>query len=175
MSGLVTRPGLRRPLAAVCLLPGTVTLLVPASLVYLHGIEVGWGLPGALAAVPPLIGGTAIVAGLRLMYQTISLFWTVGEGTLAPWDATRKLVVRGPYRRVRNPMITGVALVLLGEATLLGSPLILIWCGLFATANALYIPLFEEPGLARRFGDDYRRYARAVPRWIPRLRAQPRK
>jgi len=31
------------------------------------------------------------------------------------------------------------------------------------------MPLSEEPGLERRFGEDYRRYKRAVPRWIPRL------
>ena len=168
------RPGFLRQLAAICALPTTVALVVPALLAWRNGIEIGWGLPGPLTALPPLLGGLAIVAGLRLVYETVALFRTVGEGTLAPWDPTRRLVARGPYRRVRNPMITGVGLVLLGEGVLLGSPPILIWLGLFATANAIYIPLVEEPGLERRFGGDYTRYAQAVPRWLPRL-GRPRK
>jgi protein-S-isoprenylcysteine O-methyltransferase Ste14 len=94
----------------------------------------------------------------------------VGEGTIAPWDPPQRLVVRGVYRHVRNPMITGLCLVLLGEALLAASlPLL----GLFAFGviiNVIYIPLSEEPGLARRFGDDYLTYKRNVPRWIPRLK-----
>jgi protein-S-isoprenylcysteine O-methyltransferase Ste14 len=68
---------------------------------------------------------------------------------------------------VRNPMITGVALVVLGEGLVLGSVAILIEFAVFALANALWMPLVEEPGLARRFGDDYEEYRRAVRRWVP--------
>lgn len=72
-------------------------------------------------------------------------------------------------------MISGVLAVLLGEAALLGSLPIFAWALLFFSINHLYIPRFEEPGLERRFGDDYRRYKQHVPRWLPRLRAwQPR-
>jgi protein-S-isoprenylcysteine O-methyltransferase Ste14 len=102
------------------------------------------------------------------MYRTITLFASVGRGTLAPWDPTRRLVVRGPYRHVRNPMISGVLSILLGEAALLGSFPLLAWFGVFFAANAIYMPLVEEPGLERRFGDDYRTYKRNVPRWVPR-------
>ena len=66
-------------------------------------------------------------------------------------------------------MITGVALILLGEAALLGSSAVLIWFGAFVIANALWLPLVEEPRLVRRFGDDYRRYTREVPRFLPRI------
>jgi len=161
-------PPLWRHLLAVGMLPFSATVVVPGGLVALFGAEVGWGLPGATAALPVLAGAGLIALGLRLAYETITLFREVGEGTLAPWDPTDKLVVRGPYRRVRNPMITGVALILLGEAAALGSVPILIEFGVFALANALWMPLVEEPGLARRFGDSYEEYKRAVPRWIPR-------
>lgn len=146
------------------------TIAVPGVLAYTGGIEPGWGLDWPWRALPPVAGAIAIVAGLRLVVETVSLLATRGEGTLAPWDPTRRLVVRGPYRRVRNPMITGVGLIQLGEAILLGSTSIATWFGLFALANAVYMPLVEEPGLVRRFGDEYRAYRRAVPRWIPRRR-----
>jgi protein-S-isoprenylcysteine O-methyltransferase Ste14 len=163
-----TRPPLWRQLLSVLLLPTTVAVVIPALLVFACGVRLGWGLPAALTALAVLIGAILILAGVRLAIETIALFGKVGEGTLAPWDPTRKLVVRGPYRRVRNPMITGVGLVLLGEAAILGSPGILVVFGLFALANLTYIPLVEEPDLAARFGAEYEEYRRAVPRWIPR-------
>jgi protein-S-isoprenylcysteine O-methyltransferase Ste14 len=67
-------------------------------------------------------------------------------------------------------MISGVLFVLLGEAALLGSPPLLLWFGAVFAVNAVYIPLVEEPGLGRRFGDDYARYKAHVPRWVPRIR-----
>jgi protein-S-isoprenylcysteine O-methyltransferase Ste14 len=100
----------------------------------------------------------------------VRLFATVGESTLAPWDPTHRLVVLGPYRHVRNPMITGVISMLLGEAALLGSWPLLAWALGFFGVNAIYMPLVEEPGLVRRFGDDYVRYRQNVPRWLPRPR-----
>ncbi len=153
---------------AVLALPTMVAVVIPALLVASAGAVVGWDLPGAAAALSILVGALALLAGLRLAAQTIALFGRVGEGTLAPWDPTRKLVVRGPYLRVRNPMISAVGLILIGEAALLGSVPIALEFGLFALINGAYIPLVEEPGLVRRFGDEYVEYRRAVPRWIPR-------
>jgi protein-S-isoprenylcysteine O-methyltransferase Ste14 len=150
-----------RHVAAVVACPGVVTLLVPALIVWSTG-----------AGIEPLglLGLPLIAIGLLLVVSTIRLFATVGRGTLAPWDPTTRLVVRGPYRYVRNPMISGVLFVLLGEAALFASPALLVWFGLVLAVNAAYMPLVEEPGLARRFGDEYERYRSHVPRWIPRLR-----
>ena len=118
-----------------------------------------------------IVGLGFIALGLTLMYHTISLFVTVGKGTLAPWMPTERLVVRGIYRHVRNPMITGVLCVLLGEVRLFTSYPLLLWLLCFLLLNMIYIPFFEEPGLERRFGDDYKLYKENVPRWIPRLTA----
>jgi protein-S-isoprenylcysteine O-methyltransferase Ste14 len=150
-----------RHLAAILLLPGIVTVCVPALIVWQTGADVG--LLG-------VIGIPLAAIGLVLLASTIKLFASVGRGTLAPWDPTTRLVVRGPYRYVRNPMISGVLFVLLGEAALLGSPPLLLWFGAVFAVNAVYIPLVEEPGLGRRFGDDYARYKAHVPRWVPRIR-----
>jgi protein-S-isoprenylcysteine O-methyltransferase Ste14 len=157
-----------RPLLAVLVLPFTVTVVVPALLLR------AWnGLPFAPALWLRLLGGLLLLAGLSLVVWTIRLFAHYGQGTLAPWDPPRHLVVRGPYRHVRNPMITGVGLVLLGEAALFGSLLLLAGLGLFAVINAVYTPLSEEPGLRRRFGAEYDNYCRHVPRWLPRLTPWP--
>lgn len=162
------RPGPWRQLRAIGPLPATVAIVIPALLVALGGVEPGFGLPAGAAAATIALGAIAAGAGLRLAAGSIALFASDGEGTLAPWDPTRRLVLDGPYRRVRNPMITGVALVLLGEGLILGSVPILIELGVFAAINAIYMPVVEEPGLERRFGDEYAEYKRAVPRWIPR-------
>lgn len=78
--------------------------------------------------------------------------------------------MRGPYRYVRNPMISGVLLVLFGEALILLSRAHLMWALTFLAINAVYIPLLEEPLLASRFGSAYDEYRRNVPRLFPRLR-----
>ena len=163
--------GTLRHLLAVALLPGVVTIVVPAEIVRRTGtLNVGWGLTPPLGWLPWLLGCVFVGFGLLLMYKTISLFASFGEGTLAPWDPPRRLVVRGVYLRVRNPMISGVLFVLLGEAVLLGSPPILVWFLIVFALNALYILLIEERSLANRFGEAYLDYRRNVPRWIPRLR-----
>jgi protein-S-isoprenylcysteine O-methyltransferase Ste14 len=123
-----------------------------------------------LDLIPALLGGGVMALGLALVVWTVALFTTVGEGTLAPWDATRRLVVRGPYRHVRNPMITGIWLILAGEAIVFRSWGLVLLLAAFALANAVYMPLSEEPGLRRRFGDEFDEYRTHVPRWIPRLR-----
>jgi len=108
--------------------------------------------------------------GLALFVASLRRFATEGRGTLAPWDPPHELVVRGPYRYVRNPMISGVLLVLLGEALVLRSRPHLVWACTFLAINAGYIPLREEPDLEDRFGEPYREYRRHVPRLFPRPR-----
>ncbi len=155
-----------RQARAIAILPGTVTVIVPAAILLAGPAapRLGPVLRGASIAT----GVAAIVLGLGLMTATIRLLGGEGEGTLAPWDPTRRLVVRGVYRFVRNPMISGVIAVLFGEAALTASTGLCIWLLCFVAANAVYIPLVEERGLERRFGEAYVEYRRNVPRWVPR-------
>jgi protein-S-isoprenylcysteine O-methyltransferase Ste14 len=150
------------------LLPVTVTIIVPLLLLANTPPNIGWGWPSPANVLPILAGLGFITGGLVLVVSTIHLFITVGQGTLAPWDPTQRLVVKGVYRYVRNPMISGVMAILLGETILFGSLPLLLWTLAFIAVNAVYIPLSEEPGLRARFGDDYWEYTRHVPRWIPR-------
>jgi protein-S-isoprenylcysteine O-methyltransferase Ste14 len=111
------------------------------------------------------------LSGIFMLVYTISLFGRFGKGTLAPWSPTQKLVVVGPYRYCRNPMITGVLFILTGEACFFNSVDLLAWAGLFFMINTIYFLVKEEPDLEERFGDEYRKYKQNVPRWIPKLRA----
>ena len=171
MRARVTSTSAARQVRAVLLLPGLVTIGVPALIVWRSGANAGFGLDPVFA-VPLLVHGVLlVVGGLLLVVRTVVLFATLGEGTLAPWDATSRLVVSGPYRRVRNPMLSGVFAILLGESLLLGSLPLLLWFGGVVLVNVVYMPLVEEPGLSRRFGEEYEVYCANVPRWIPRIRA----
>ena len=152
-------------------LPVTVTIVVPALVLAGGGGTLGWDLPFPLNVLVIALGCVSIAVGLAFVVWTISLFVRVGRGTLAPWDPTQRLVAQGPYRRVRNPMISGVGAILVGEVLIAGSPWLALWFAIFAALNAVYIPLVEEPGLRERFGEDYNAYSDAVPRWRPRLRA----
>jgi protein-S-isoprenylcysteine O-methyltransferase Ste14 len=158
-----------RQLFAVAVLPFSVTVLVPVWLARRNAIvlEVSASPTGRLAQAAGLV---LLVVGLLLFGASLRRFHREGKGTLAPWDPPRRLVVRGPYAYVRNPMISGVLLVVLGEAMVLRSPPHLEWALLFFLINAVYIPLLEEPLLRERFGDAYQEYCRHVPRLVPRLR-----
>jgi protein-S-isoprenylcysteine O-methyltransferase Ste14 len=67
-------------------------------------------------------------------------------------------------------MISGVLVALFGEAVLFGSIAVFVWCATFFIANSVYFRFLEEPGLVRRFGNDYIEYRRNVPTWLPRLK-----
>jgi protein-S-isoprenylcysteine O-methyltransferase Ste14 len=149
-------------------LPLTAAGVVPAVLLARTGSAqaiASLSLPQALA------GALLAAAGLAMVLWTVTLFIRVGKGTLAPWDPTRRLVVRGPYTRVRNPMISGVLAIIVGEAIVFGIRQLWMWAALFLLINHVYFVLSEEPGLARRFGAEYDEYRRNVPRWIPRFTA----
>lgn len=154
---------------SIAALPLVVTVLVPVWLARTNNISPALGTT-ALNIFAQIAGLLLVALGLFLFAASLRRFATEGEGTLAPWDPPRRLVLRGPYRYVRNPMISGVLFVLFGEALLLLSEPHLMWAIIFLGANVLWIPLVEEAGLRRRFGDSYAEYCRHVPRLVPRLR-----
>ena len=155
---------------AIILLPGTVLLLVPAVILLVGtaaGVPIHFARPDQARFWIALL---VAAAGICLSTWSTSLFTRFGRGTPAPWAPPQQLVVRGPYRYMRNPMITGVWLVLIAECLLLGSWPIAAWMLVFLIGNAVYLPLVEERGLEKRFGSQYRQYKLQVPRWLPRLR-----
>lgn len=142
------------------ILPFTVLVIIPLWIEKKRTLQISLHL---------FAGLITILVGLTIMAITISSFIKIGKGTLAPWSPTKKLVLKGLYRYVRNPMILGVFIVLLGEALALLSKNILLWAGVFLIINTIYFVIYEEPDLEEKFGDEYREYKKHVSRWLPRF------
>jgi protein-S-isoprenylcysteine O-methyltransferase Ste14 len=140
--------------------PGTVASYVPWRL--REGTAVG-GIE-RWAAI------TVIAIGIAIYLHTA--FWgfaQIGGGTPAPIAPTKVLVVKGLHRYVRNPMYIGVALTIAGQAWLFHSPHIAIYAACMLLTAHLFVVNYEEPTLRRQFGEEYVRYRKSVPRWIPKL------
>jgi len=158
-----------RLIRTIIILPGTALVFVPVTIIWLTSAS-SWAVAWPCAeSVGFWVGTILLCVGMALAGWTVSLFMRFGQGTPAPWDPPKKLVVRGPYRYVRNPMIASVLFMLLAEALLLRSWALAGWLISFFLINMLYFPLVEEKVLEKRFGDDYLTYKAHVPRWVPRM------
>jgi protein-S-isoprenylcysteine O-methyltransferase Ste14 len=126
---------------------------------------------------PPFLGLEAtrasgivlILAGLPALIDSFARFVSEGLGTPAPLAPTKKLVVTGFYRFVRNPMYVSLVAIILGQALLFADPRLIVLAGIGWLASHIFVVGFEEPRLEREFGAQYAAYRRNVPRWIPRL------
>jgi len=96
-------------------------------------------------------------------------FALVGLGTPAPFDPPKKLVVRGPYLVVRNPMYLGLLLILAAEVVWFSSWALLLYVILVSIALHHVVVRYEELALKASFGEEFEQYAATVPRWLPRL------
>jgi len=166
---------MRRPAAAIgslvffLIAPGVIAGLVPWLLTGFRS------RPSPAYAVPLRVVGTVIlVAGVAVLVQAFARFVLEGSGTPAPVAPTDNLVVGGLYRYVRNPMYLAVLAVILGEAMALWQPWLLIYAAVVALSFAVFVRVYEEPTLTRKFGAEYEAYCLAVPRWLPRLRPSTR-
>ncbi len=156
-------------LKAVLQLPFMVLVIVPSIILFFsspkHRLFTGV-LSTQLSLVAALL---VFIAGAFLFVKSIILFHKIGNGTLAPWNPTRKMIIEDLYRHVRNPMLIGVNIILLSEILFFNSPYLLAWMVFFILLNHVYFIKKEEPGLLERFGEEYEEYCKNVPRWIPRI------
>ena len=150
---------------SVFILPFNVTVVIPFLILYFTNFE--YKTPNVVQTIAGLL---LLAAGLFLAIWTMVLFNKIGKGTLAPWAATKHLIVEGPYKITRNPMITGILAILGGEALVTNTLFILYWLILFFIINCIYFKFYEEKDLERKFGDEYREYRKKVPMWFPRIR-----
>jgi len=152
-------------LAFLVLAPGVVAGLIPWWLT-------DWDVREPLPLWFPLrvLGATLIIAGVAALLHAFARFVLEGIGTPAPVAPTERLVVGGLYRYVRNPMYLAVAATIFGQALALGQPVLFAYGAVFSALVAAFVHWYEEPTLARSFGEQYEEYRREVPRWWPRRR-----
>jgi protein-S-isoprenylcysteine O-methyltransferase Ste14 len=140
---------------------GFMLVYVPLRWILARGTEVSMPLG--------LIGVLPLALGLGVTLWCVWEFATRGQGTPAVFDPPKKLVTRGLYSYVRNPMYIGATLLLIGLGILFASRAILIYALAFLVITHTVVVLYEEWALSRKFGGDYLAYKQAVPRWIPRV------
>ena len=127
--------------------------------------------------IPPLsewgawqyVGATLVALGAAGLVWCGWHFAVTGLGTPAPFDPPKKLVVRGPYRYVRNPMYFSVVTVLAGESLFFASWALVRYLVFCWVVVHLFVLLYEEPTLRGKFDADYEEYCRKVWRWVPRF------
>jgi protein-S-isoprenylcysteine O-methyltransferase Ste14 len=142
---------------------GTFAVLVP-------WLVTGWQFhrPWPYWVVAQVAGIVLIGAGAVPVVSVFVQFARAG-GTPLPLAPTRRLVVSGFNRYVRNPVYLGSLLIFCGEALLFGRLSLLVYAAVGWAGAAAFVRCYEEPALTRRFGAEYDAYRRAVPAWRPRL------
>ena len=133
-------------------------------------------LPPIIAAVdlgrvePSALGYALMFAGGLILVWCVRDFYVAGQGTLAPWDPPKHLVVVGCYRLVRNPMYIGVLLIVLSWTLLTGSSAVAVYGFLLCVVFHIRVVVYEEHWLSRQFPSQWREYIVRVPRWVPRVK-----
>lgn len=145
--------------------PGLVAGLAPWWLT-------SWTTGASLYPLPARMAGAVLVAlGGAVLLWAFAQFVAEGRGTPAPVAPTEQLVVRGLYRHVRNPMYLAVLALILGQALLLSRPVLLAYAAAVGAAFVVFVHWYEQPTLAKRYGEQYRAYLADVPGWWPRWRS----
>ncbi|MGH3501547.1 MAG: methyltransferase family protein [Nocardioidaceae bacterium] len=145
--------------------PGVVAGVVPW---LLTRWKIRRPVPGG---TPARAAGAALVgAGAMVLSHSFARFVVDGLGTPVPLAPPRHLVIGGLYRHVRNPMYVALESAILGQALLLGRPVLLLYGAGWVVPAVTFVRLYEEPTLLRTFEAEYERYRRNVPGWLPRLR-----
>jgi len=154
---------LARAVTYSALFIGFLLIFLPARILSSTGIT----RPSAFGA-PQVAGMVLGACGAALALACIFTFVFAGRGTPAPFDPPRRLVVRGPYGVVRNPMYLGAGLALMGAALVYQSIPLLGYAGAFLLITHVFVVLYEEPTLRQTFESEYESYCRRVGRWWPK-------
>lgn len=147
------------------------TIIVPGAIMALIPYLLLSRTPSSFARIGlfQLFGLIPMAIGAAIYLRCAWDFASAGKGTPAPFDPPKRLVARGLYRFVRNPMYVGVLLTLLGEAWLFRSLALFTYAAIVFTWEHLFVVFYEEPALRRKFGESYSGYLARTPRWIPRI------
>ncbi len=143
---------------------GVIVIIVLLS----HALDLWLSFPRIPSNPVSLIIGFCLIAfGLFLMVFSM-VYFIKARGTPVPFNPPPKLVANGPYRFVRNPMLTGIFIQLFGIAVAMRSlSLAFIFTPFFIVMNVWELKNVEEPELERRLGKAYIDYKKRVPMFFP--------
>lgn len=128
------------------------------------------GFPGIVPSPLNFILGLPIAALGAFICEWMVMLFARTRGTPVPLNPPPKLIATGLYARVRNPMISGWFILLVGLGILFRSlSLLFIFTPLFVILNVLYLKAIEEREMEKKFGAEYLRYKREVPMFLPRF------
>ena len=167
-------PGKKHARASAILGSALFLLVAPGTVV---GLVPWWISKWKVQPMPPgfllvqLLGILILAQSILLLLEAFTPFALQGLGTPAPVSPTRHLVVTGFYRYVRNPMYVAVVSAILGQSMILGNLMLVLYAAFGWLVSHLFVVIYEEPTLRRKFGDEYAQFCANVPRWIPRLRS----
>jgi len=147
------------------------TLFISLVLIYVPAQLLSWSgiIRPSTIEVQQIIGMIVGVIGALIALWCVFTFATIGGGTPAPFDPPRRLVIRGPYHFVRNPMYIGAGLALAGAALFYESTVLVLYLCVFFLVTHLFVIWYEEPTLRQNFREEYEAYCRRVRRWLPGL------
>jgi protein-S-isoprenylcysteine O-methyltransferase Ste14 len=117
----------------------------------------------------PVPGWTTFILASSVGLPCGLLFAVCGDGTPLPLDTANQLVIRGPYRYIRNPMAAMGILQGIAVGVIVGSFLVVAYAIAGGFVWHFVARPWEEADLGERFGEEYAAYRRAVPLWVPRL------
>ena len=142
--------------------PGVVCGVVP-------WLITGWRRPEQTSLAVDALAIAMVGVGTAVLVHAFVEFAWHGRGTPAPPAPTERLVVRGIYRFVRNPMYVAVDLVVLGQALAFQSWPLAWYLAVIAGSMHLFVVSYEEPTLRQEYGAEHAAYCEGVRRWIPRM------
>ncbi len=144
------------------LVPGMATVGVPYFLLS-SDFQYSLSVPHALGT----LGAVLVVTGVGIYLWCAADFVVAGQGTPNPADPPKRLVSRGLYNCVRNPMYVGVVLILFGEGLVFDSLTLIVYGVTLWLLFHLRVLWYEERRLRTQFGVAYVEYCQHVPRWVP--------
>ena len=152
-----------RTLTYATLFVGFLLIYLPARILAWSGIVRPEGF-----AWPQALGTLIACMGAAIALWCVGDFVCIGKGTPAPFDPPRRLVIRGPYRYMRNPTYMGAVMALAGAAVFYESAMIAVYCAAFLLVTHFVVALYEEPTLRGKFGQEYVAIAVACGAGCPR-------
>ncbi len=115
--------------------------------------------------VMDLLGGLLVGGGIVLILLAMAEM-RKRKTTIVPHREADNLVTTGIFKRSRNPIYLGDALVLAGLALRWDAPIALILVPLFMFTITTRFILPEEDGLRRKFRAEFARYCQKTRRWL---------